>query len=145
MAKLPVLLAAALLLPRLVSPSCVRPSGLSEAVEAIPLGQIRVTKYTHIETGSRVTSSGYVLKDEDEGKVCAVSRDWWRGLIKPGDRVWVSGFAEPCVALDTMALRNRKGFKQTRWIDIYITDRQAGLDFGIRRATAYLQRSRRPG
>lgn len=137
-----ILLTAALLVPRPVSTSCVRPAGLSESVEAIPLGRIRVTKYTHIETGSRLTSSGHVLTDADEGKVCAISRDWWRGFIKPGDRVWVSGYAEPCVALDTMALRNRKGLKQTRWIDIYITNRQRGLDFGIQHATAYLIRGK---
>ena len=123
-----------------VSTSHIRPKGLSAAYDAIPLGEIRVTKYTHIETHSRLTSSGHILRDEDEGKVCAISRDWWRKTIKPGDLVWITGYAQPCVALDTMALRNPKGLRQLRWMDIYITDRQKGLDFGIRRSNAYLLR-----
>lgn len=118
----------------------IRPVGLSDEYEAIPLGQVRVTHYTHHECNSRLTSSGYVLKDEDEGRVCAISRDWWRGRVKPGDLVWVSGHAQPCVALDTMALKNSKGFPQRRWVDIYYTDQQKALDFGIQRATAYLVR-----
>jgi 3D (Asp-Asp-Asp) domain-containing protein len=125
-----------------LSTSSVKPEGLPSGFEAVPLGQIRVTKYTHVETGSRQTSSGYVLTDNDRGRVCAISRDWWRKRIKPGDLVWIEGHAQPCVALDTMALTNRKGLPQTRWVDIYITDRQEGLDFGIQRATAYLLRPR---
>ena len=117
----------------------VRPAGLSEEFEALFLGQIRVTHYTHKECASRITSSGYSLKDEDSGRVCAISRDWWRSKIKPGDLVWIEGHAQPCVALDTMALTNRKGFPQRRWVDIYSgPDRQTALDFGIKRATAYL-------
>lgn len=123
-----------------VSTANLRPKGLSAAYEAIPLGEIRVTKYTHIETHSRLTSSGHILTDADEGKVCAISRDWWRKTVKPGDLIWISGYAQPCKALDTMALRNPKGLRQLRWVDIYITDRQKGLDFGIRRSTAYLLR-----
>lgn len=123
-----------------LSTSSVRPAGLPERFEAVPLGQIRVTHYTHHECGSRVTASGHVLKDSDEGRVCAVSRDWWRGLVKPGDLIWIEGHARPCVALDTMALANRNGFPQRRWVDIYFTDRQKALDFGIQRATAYLLR-----
>lgn len=130
--------------PPALSPSHVGPAGIPPGYEAVALGQIRVTNYTHHETGSRVTSSGYVLKDSDAGRVCAVSRDWWRGLVKPGDLVWVDGYAEPCVALDTMAVFNRKGLRQTRWIDVYKTDRQKALDFGIRRSTAYLLRPSPP-
>jgi 3D (Asp-Asp-Asp) domain-containing protein len=118
-----------------------RPKGLLAGYDAIPLGTVRVTKYTHIETRSRLTSSGYVLKDSDKGKVCAISRDWWRRLIKPGDLVLVEGHG-PCVALDTMAKFNRKGLRQLHWIDIYITDRQEGLDFGIQHAQAYLLKAK---
>jgi hypothetical protein len=127
-----------------VAPLCtsnVRPAGLDDRYEAVPLGQIRVTHYTHNE-GGRMTSSGHTLEDGDAGQVCAISRDWWRGTVKPGDLIWIPGHTEPCVALDTMALANRKGFKQRRWVDIYSTDRKAALDFGIQRATAYIVRLR---
>ncbi len=53
----------------------VSPANSVEAFEVIPLGEVRVTKYTHVECRSHVTSSGYVLTDSDEGRVCAVSRD----------------------------------------------------------------------
>ncbi|MBI5240174.1 MAG: hypothetical protein HY926_06855 [Elusimicrobia bacterium] len=129
-----------LLLPRPVSTSVVVEVKLPRGYEMVSLGEVRVTQYTHHETGSRVTSSGYVLRDQDEGRVCAISRDWWRSRVKPGDLVWVGGRAQPCVALDTMALRNRKGLLQSRWVDIYITNRQAGLDFGIQKAPAFLIR-----
>lgn len=125
--------------------SVVRPIGLPEHWEAEPLGWVRVTQYTHVETHSRDTSSGYALKDNDEGLVCAISRDWWRSRVKPGDLVWVAGFAQPCVALDTMARRNSKGFAQTRWIDIYVNDRARGLEFGIRSSSAYLIRPKAGG
>lgn len=137
---------AALLLvaaPRDPGSSMDRPIGLPSAWEAEPLGWVRVTNYTHVETRSRLTSSGYVLKDEDEGLVCAISRDWWRSKVMPGDLVWVTGFAQPCVALDTMALANSKGFPQTRWVDIYIKDPARGLQFGIRKSSAYLIRPKR--
>lgn len=111
--------------------------------DVVPLGRVRVTNYTHHECGSRVTSSGHVLKDSDAGRVCAVSRDWWRSKVKPGDLIWVVGYAEPCVALDTMALANRNGFPQRQWIDIYRTDRKKALDFGIRRSAAYLLKKRK--
>lgn len=62
--------------------------------------------------------------------------------MKPGDLLWVPGHAEPCRALDSMADANRKGFPQRRWLDIYHTDRRKALDFGIRRAQAYLLRPR---
>ena len=136
-----LLVAIALWLPlQPVSTAMVRPAGLPKGYEAVPLGQIRVTHYTHHETASRLTSSGYVLKDGDEGRVCAISRDWWRKTVKPGDLVWIEGHAQPCRALDTMALRNSKGFAQKRWIDIYYRDRQQAYDFGIHHATAYLLR-----
>lgn len=137
---LPLLLAAACLLlqPPPVSPGASRPSGLPDGYEAVPLGEVRVTQYTHVECRSRLTASGHVLRDADQGKVCAVSRDWWRKRVKPGDLIWVTGYAQPCKALDTMALRNAKGLAQTRWIDIYVTDPIGGLAFGIRRAPAYL-------
>lgn len=137
-----LLLAAALSLagPGPLSTSVIRPVGLPDGYEAVPLGMVRVTHYTHVECGSRVTSSGYVLKDSDEGRVCAISRDWWRSRVKPGDLVWIVGHAQPCLALDTMALRNSKGFAQKRWVDIYYTDRQTALDFGIKKAPAYLLR-----
>lgn len=125
-----------------VSTSSVRPAGLPARYEASPLGQVRVTHYTHHETGSRTTASGHILTDADAGRVCAISRDWWRGRVKPGDLIWIEGHARPCVAWDTMAFRNRKGLRQTHWVDIYVTDRREALDFGIRRATAYLVRRR---
>lgn len=138
------LLAATLSLagPNPLSTSVPRPAGLPEGYEAFPLGEIRVTHYTHHECRSRVTSSGYVLKDADEGRVCAISRDWWRSRVKPGDLVWIVGHAQPCRAMDTMALTNSKGFPQRRWVDIYYTDRQTALDFGIQRAPAYLLRKK---
>ena len=123
-----------------VSTAMVRPAGLPARYEAVPLGQIRVTHYTHHETASRLTSSGYLLKDSDEGQVCAISRDWWRKTVKPGDLIWIEGHATPCRALDTMALRNSKGLAQRRWVDIYHVDRQKAYDFGIQHATAYLLR-----
>ncbi|MBI4349053.1 MAG: hypothetical protein HY553_19600 [Elusimicrobia bacterium] len=123
-----------------LSTSVVRPAGLSPRWEAEPLGWVRVTNYTHVETNSRLTSSGYVLKDEDEGLVCAISRDWWRSKVKPGDLIWVTGFAQPCVALDTMALFNPKGLAQTRWVDIYVKDPVRGLAFGIQKSSAYILR-----
>lgn len=119
-----------------------RPAGLPSGWDARPLGWVRVTQYTHVETRSRVTATGYVLKDRDAGLVCAVSRDWWRSRVKPGELVWVDGYAKPCVALDTMALANAKGFPQTRWVDIYMTDPVKALDFGIRHASAYVVRQR---
>ncbi len=127
-----------------LSTAQIRPAGLSAAFEAIPLGPVRVTQYTHVECRSRTTASGYELQDSDEGKVCAVSRDWWKSRVQPGDLIWVEGYAKPCVALDSMADANRKGFPQRRWIDIYVTNPVAGLDFGIRRSTAYLIRPRAP-
>src|SRR5437868_740259 len=84
---------------RPVSTAMVRPPGLPDGYEAVSLGQIRVTHYTHHETGSRLTASGYVLKDSDEGQVCAISRDWWRKRIKPGDLVWIEGHNQVCRAL----------------------------------------------
>lgn len=122
-----------------------RPAGLPADWDASPLGWVRVTNYTHVETNSRLTASGHMLEDADEGKVCAVSRDWWRSRVKPGDLVWVEGqgLATPCAALDTMALFNPKGFPQTRWIDVYIRDPERALDFGIRHANAFLVRPRR--
>jgi hypothetical protein len=137
-------LAAAGLFSWLVSPlstSSVKPAGLPDGYEAELLGEVRVTHYTHHETGSRLTSSGYVLTDGDAGRVCAISRDWWRTRVKDGDLIWIPGHVEPCRALDTMALRNSKGFRQRHWIDVYHTDRQASLDFGIQRAPAYLLRA----
>lgn len=121
-----------------VSTSVIRPEGVPAGYDAVPLGQVRVTHYTHHECGQRLTASGYVLKDEDEGKVCAISRDWWRGRIKNGDLIWIEGHGQPCRAKDSMADANRKGFKQRRWFDIYHTNRQKALDFGIQKRTAYL-------
>jgi hypothetical protein len=42
-----------------------------------------------------------------------------------------------------MAVRNRKGLLQSHWIDVYVTDRQTGLDFGIQKAPAFLIRRKR--
>jgi 3D (Asp-Asp-Asp) domain-containing protein len=123
-----------------VSTAVVRPHGLPKGYDAEPLGTVRVTHYTHHECGQRLTASGYTLKDEDEGRVCAVSRDWWRGRVKNGALIWIEGHSQPCVAKDSMADANRKGFKQRRWFDIYHTDRQKALDFGIQKRTAYLLR-----
>ena len=139
MAKVPLILS---LLITIFSPKflCTDKSpeiNIRRSFQWIPLGTVRVTQYTHIECHGRLTSSGYVLKNEDENRVCAIGRDWWRKKIHPGDLVWVDGYAEPCVALDTMALKNRKGLPQTRWIDIYVTDPVKGLNFGIRHAKAY--------
>ncbi len=126
-----------------VSTAMIQPAGMPRGYEAVPLGQIRVTHYTHHETGSRLTSSGYLLHDSDEGRVCAISRDWWRKSIKAGDLVFIEGQPQPCVARDTMALRNRKGLAQKRWVDVYYTDRQTAYDYGIHHATAYLLRPSR--
>jgi 3D (Asp-Asp-Asp) domain-containing protein len=136
------LLLAAAIQP--VSTAMVAPRGVAvpKGYEAVPLGQVRVTHYTHHECRSRVTASGYVLKDSDQGRVCAVSRDLWRGRVKPGELVFIQGQEHPCVARDSMADHNRKGFKQRRWLDVYYTDRQDALDFGIKRATAYVLKRR---
>ena len=107
--------------------------------EVTPLGIVRVTRYSHFE-GGRITASGYLLKDEDAGKVCAVGRDWWKKFIKPGESIWVEGFSEPCKVLDTMAIKNSKGLLQTTWVDIYIPDPKEGLAFGIQKRPAYLIR-----
>lgn len=138
------LLAAALAVAaQPVSTAMVRPEGMPipDGYVAVPLGQVRLTHYTHHECGSRLTASGHVLKDSDQGKVCAISRDWWRGRVKPGDLVFIQGQGQ-CTALDSMADHNRKGFKQRRWLDVYYTDREQALDFGIRRATAYVLKRR---
>lgn len=121
-----------------LSPLVPRRLALFDIYKPVALGRVRVTHYTHHECRSRLTSSGYVLKDSDEGRVCAIGRDWWRKRIKPGDLVYIPGYAEPCVALDTMALRNPKGLPQTHWVDIYFTDRRKAYDFGIQHAQAYL-------
>ena len=142
---LAILTVLGLCAPPPLSTALLRPAGLSEAFEAVALGQVRVTKYTHVECRSRVTASGHVLSPRDSGRVCAVSRDWWRSKVKPGDVLWIPGFAQPCTALDTMALTNRKGLAQTHWIDIYITDPKTGLEFGIQHGTAYLIRPKGPG
>lgn len=107
------------------------------------LGLVHVTRYTHHE-GGRVTASGYVLKDADEDHVCAVSRDWWKHRIQPGDLVFVAGFQQPCVVLDTMARANSRGKVQLHWVDIYLTSVARGLDFGIQRRRAWLQKRTRP-
>lgn len=101
------------------------------------LGRVRVTNYTHYE-GGRLTASGYVLQDRDAGRVCAVGRDWWGGRVKPFDTIWLKEFNQTCVAMDTMAIANSRGLKQTTWVDIYYTDRTAAMDFGIQHAEAYL-------
>jgi 3D (Asp-Asp-Asp) domain-containing protein len=103
------------------------------------LGIVHVTRYTHHE-GGRLTASGYVLKDADEDRVCAVSRDWWKHRIMPGDLVFVAGFRQPCVVLDTMAVANRNGKVQLHWVDLYLTSVERGLEFGIQRRHAWLQR-----
>ena len=103
------------------------------------LGKVRVTNYTHME-GGRITASGYYLRDRDAGRVCAVSRDWWMGRVRPFDVIWLRDYNQTCVVLDTMAIANSKGFKQTTWVDIYNNDRQSALDFGIQHAEAYLIR-----
>ncbi len=121
-----------------MSPLTPRRSSLFDLYRPVPLGVVRVTHYTHHECHSRLTSSGYVLKDSDEGRVCAIGRDWWRGRIKPGALVYIPDYSTVCVALDTMALRNRKGLPQTHWVDVYYTDREKALDFGIQHAEAYL-------
>lgn len=110
--------------------------------EAESLGQVRVTRYSHFE-GGRLTASGYILKDSDDGKVCAVGRDWFRVSIKVDDKIWVEGFKEPCVVKDTMAIRNHKGLLQNKWVDVYIPDPVEGLKFGIQKRRAYkiLERS----
>lgn len=141
-----LMLAASLLnaVPAAPGAGVFRPAGLSAGWDAEPLGWVRVTRYTHVETHTRMTASGHVLQDRDEGRVCAISRDWWRSRVAPGDLVWVEGSAEPCAALDTMALVNAKGFPQTRWIDVYVRDPARALDFGLRHANAYIVRRRNP-
>lgn len=102
----------------------------------IPLGQVRVTKYTHNE-GGWWTSSGYRMKETDRLRVCAISRDWWRKKVRPGDIVQVDNVT--CRALDTMALKNRKGFRQRKWIDIFNGSKvKESLDYGIQKHEAYI-------
>lgn len=102
----------------------------------IPLGLVRVTKYTHHE-GGWWTSSGYRMKEEDAMRVCAISRDWWRRRVKPGDVIQVDGVT--CRALDTMALKNRKGFRQRKWIDVFNgSNVEESLDYGIQKHQAYI-------
>jgi len=103
----------------------------------IPLGEVRVTRYTHFE-GGKVTASGYILKPEDKDVICAVGRDWFKKTILVGDKLQIEGFSRPCNVQDTMAIANRKGLKQTRWVDIYHTDVKDALKFGIQRRRAYL-------
>lgn len=114
-------------------------SGIPPATVREPLGVVHVTRYTHNE-GGRLTASGYYLKDSDQDKVCAVSRDWWKHSITPGDLVFVDGFVQPCVVLDTMAVANRKGKRQLHWIDLYSTSVEHSLDFGIQHRKAWLVR-----
>lgn len=125
-----------------LSPLAPRRRALLDLYKPVPLGRVRVTHYTHHECGSRLTASGYVLKNSDAGRVCAVSRDWWRKRIKPGDLIYLPRYGQTCAALDTMALRNPRGLRQTHWIDVYYTDRQKALDFGIQHAQAFLLRPR---
>ena len=134
-----MLILSAAVLP--VSTAGVAPAGVPAGYEALPLGQVRVTHYTHHECHSRLTASGYVLKNADAGRVCAISRDWWRGRVKSGDLVLIEGQGT-CVARDSMADANRNGFAQRRWVDVYYTNRQKALDFGIQRATAYVLKRR---
>jgi 3D (Asp-Asp-Asp) domain-containing protein len=102
-----------------------------------PLGMVNVTRYTHNE-GGRITASGYYLKNEDDGKVCAISRDWWKSKVQPGDMVFLEGFIQPCVALDTMATHNRNGYAQKTWVDVYHPDVANALRFGIQRRRAWM-------
>lgn len=106
----------------------------------IPLGIVRVTQYSHFEKGGRLTASGYLLTDLDDGKVCAVGRDWFRSFVKVGDSVKIDGFPTSCLVLDTMAIRNSKGLMQTKWVDVYTNDPVSGLDFGIQHREAFLIR-----
>jgi len=96
----------------------------------IPLGRVRVTKYTHFE-GGRTTASGHYLKDTDSHKICAIGRDWWKKDIPIGTKIWVEGFSYPLTVLDTMAIKNHKGLLQTRWVDIYHNNVKEALNFGI--------------
>lgn len=103
----------------------------------MPLGLVRVTKYTHNE-GGWWTSSGYRMKESDRMQVCAISRDWWRKKVRPGDTVMIDGVVT-CRALDTMALKNRKGFRQRKWIDVFNgSDVKESLDYGIQKHQAYI-------
>ena len=116
-------------------------SSVRGAKDAIPLGEVTVTHYSHEDDDGiwgRWTASGHILTDYDAGRVCAVSRDWWKSLIKEGDSIWVEGYAEPCQALDTMAFHNSNGMHQTRWIDIYDPDVESAREFGLKTARAYL-------
>ncbi len=136
------LLALVALLAAVDEVSTAAPTPWSSAAHLEPLGVVRVTRYTHHDDPQfgRWTASGYILKDSDEGKVCAVSRDWFRTRVKVNDVVWIEGFQRPCVVKDTMGLRNRKGFLQTKWFDVYITDVKRGLAFGIQKRRAYIVR-----
>jgi len=103
----------------------------------ISLGIVRVTKYTHNE-GGWWTSSGYRMKESDRMQVCAISRDWWRKKVRPGDVVMIDGVVT-CRALDTMALKNRKGFRQRKWIDVFNgSNVEESLDYGIQKHQAYI-------
>jgi len=70
--------------------------------------------------------------------VCAISRDWWRKKVRPGDVVMIDGVVT-CRALDTMALKNRKGFRQRKWIDVFNgSNVEESLDYGIQKHQAYI-------
>jgi hypothetical protein len=109
---------------------------MSKRKKLVPLGLVRVTKYTHFE-GGWWTSSGYRMKEKDAMQVCAISRDWWRRKVKPGDVIQVDGVT--CLALDTMAKKNRKGFRQRKWIDLFNGSKvEESLDYGIQKHQAFI-------
>lgn len=117
------------------------PPPVLKDIKMIPLGIVRVTKYTWHE-GGKWTADGHKFEAGDENKICAASRDLWKKKVKPGDTVWIKGQAQ-CVVRDSMANRNSKGFRQRRWLDIYIgSDQEAGLDFGIQKSEAYIIRGK---
>jgi 3D (Asp-Asp-Asp) domain-containing protein len=108
----------------------------------VDLGIVTATNYTHIEgTWGRATASGYTLKDSDSLRVCAISRDWWRGRVMPGDYIYLQDLGIMCQALDSMGDVNENGFKQRKWIDVYRTDYDAALAFGMKESRAWLLRS----
>jgi len=106
------------------------------------LGIVKVTNYTHVECGSRITASGYELKDGDARRVCAVSRDLIGKEVRFGDHLFLEGYGVVCEVLDTMADENRNGKPQRKWVDVYMTDYDGSLGFGIQSSRAWVLRSR---
>lgn len=99
------------------------------------LGILRVTRYTWHE-GGKWAASGHRFNDRDVETVCAVSRDLRKKLW--GEYVSIPSLRIHCRIIDVMGIRNSRGLRQRRWIDVYSgSDVSTALDFGIQRHKVY--------